>query len=183
MAETKSSKTLRVLENIKREYLHLENSILGGEVDPDDAEIVLRVLRLMNNRDGRRATFLYHVVMEFNEGSITITPPPATATDSFPPPDEGQKIIVEPASNAKKGEDTVAFDMTGSGDGAAGERQPVVLTRSFAHRRDGVYVNAHHEDGASVSDDPAETTQQRFERLREEIRRHRDGLRSRSSET
>ena len=182
MAKTKSQRTLKVLDEIKQECDYLGDAVLGGEVDPDDAEIVLRVLRLMNDRDGRRATFLYHVVMEFNEGSITITPPPPTAIESFPPPGEGQKIIVEP-SGGSRGEDTVAFDATGSGNGAAGERQPLALTRSLAHRRDGVYVEARHEDSSSVPEDPTETTQQRFERLREEIQRHRNGLRSRSNET
>lgn len=190
MATLKGQRTLKALDEIKKERDYLEDSVLGGEVDPDDAEIMLRVLRIMNNRDGRRATFLYHFVMEFNEGSITITPPPPGKTDPPPPSEKGEekeeeKIVVgsnDDIPSHARGDDTVAFNTEHGGAPAptVETRQPLALSRGYAHRRDGVHVETYPRDDSNISED-TETRQQRLERLRDEIKRHRDARQSKTS--
>jgi len=155
MAKTYSKRILEVLANIKKESERLELSILG-DMDPTDAEMIVRVLRILNDEE-RRTDFLIHFVMEFNEGSITITPPPPGKTDPPSSPTDGQPIIIEEGEptrqtrRAKKGDNTELLE---TGNAATGEdiavstarkEQPLTLSRGLAHRNDGVHIQVSSE--------------------------------------
>jgi hypothetical protein len=179
MAKTDSKRTLEVMADMKKEFDRLELFVLG-DTNPLDAEQMLRVLRILNDGE-RRTDFLIHFVMEYNEGSVTITPPPPGKTDPPSPPTDGQPIIIEESEptrqtrKAKKSDNTELLE-TGNatgGDAAvptARKERPLTLSRGLGHRTDGVHVEVSPERRRTLQE-----TQEDIQRTLAERRRERGG--------